>query len=337
MFKLNVKVKEYQLIVKARVPHRYMDSTRQYEAFLKESTCGFLKLSVMKRNQVEFIGPISISLYERLNKPISKHDFFFIVEQIVLVTQKLMRAGLSYNNLVLDLHYIFFNETTKEINFICLPVASSRDNIDMISFIESIIYSSTPHIQQDGDYLSNFIYFIKNLDEYNAEEIESYIAQLDESIISIIKNKNSKIESLDSFDSEETVLFDDEKTELFEDEETVLFSEENKSYFHNTYQNNLSYAPTLVRTLTNEIIRIDKPVFRIGKEEDCVDYIVTNNIAISRSHADIICRSGKYFVFDLRSKNKSYINNRVLPAEQEVEIMNGDVLKLADEEFLFQV
>ena len=78
-------------------------------------------------------------------------------------------------------------------------------------------------------------------------------------------------------------------------------------------------------------------MFRIGKEENCVDYIVSNNIAISRSHADIISRDGKYFVFDLRSKNKSYINNRVLPAEHEVEIFNGDILKLANEEFLFQV
>ena len=95
--------------------------------------------------------------------------------------------------------------------------------------------------------------------------------------------------------------------------------------------------PILIRTLTEEIIRINKPVFRIGKEENCVDYIVTNNIAISRSHADIISRGDRYFVFDLRSKNKSYINNRVLPAEQEVEIFNGDVLKLANEEFLFQV
>lgn len=73
------------------------------------------------------------------------------------------------------------------------------------------------------------------------------------------------------------------------------------------------------------------------KKKNCVDYIVTNNIAISRSHADIISRGSRYYIFDLRSKNKSYINNRVLPAEYEVEIFNGDILKLANEEFIFQV
>ena len=123
---------------------------------------------------------------------------------------------------------------------------------------------------------------------------------------------------------------DEETTEIFSDSDDKkdLFDEAQAVYYK---------TPTLTRTLTEEIIRIKKPVFRIGKEENCVDYVVSNNIAISRSHADIISRNGKYFVFDLRSKNKSYINNRVLPAEHEVEIFDGDVLRLANEDFLFQV
>ena len=58
---------------------------------------------------------------------------------------------------------------------------------------------------------------------------------------------------------------------------------------------------------------------------------------MSRSHADIIIRDGRYYVFDLRSKNKTFINNRVLPTEHEIEIFDGDILKLANEEFLFRV
>lgn len=95
--------------------------------------------------------------------------------------------------------------------------------------------------------------------------------------------------------------------------------------------------PTLFRVLTEETISINKPVFRIGKERSYVDYFVTNNIAVSRSHADIITRGSKYFVKDLNSKNHTYINNHELPIYMEVEIHDGDRLKLGNEEFIFSV
>lgn len=38
---------------------------------------------------------------------------------------------------------------------------------------------------------------------------------------------------------------------------------------------------------------------------------------------------------DLNSKNKTYVNNQQVPAQQEIEVSNGDCLKLANEEFIF--
>ncbi len=144
-------------------------------------------------------------------------------------------------------------------------------------------------------------------------------------------NQTPRGERKDIAGDEATSLIDDDATELFaeDDDKTELFAAEPSAQA-------VGY-PVLIRVLTEEVIRINKSVFRIGKDTNCVDYVVSDNVAISRSHADIICRGRRYFVFDLRSKNKTYINNRVLPAEQEVEIFSGDVLKLANEEFLFQV
>ena len=62
---------------------------------------------------------------------------------------------------------------------------------------------------------------------------------------------------------------------------------------------------------------------------------MTNNIAVSRSHADIITRGARYFVMDLNSKNHTYINNQEIPIHCEVEIHDGDRLKLGNEEFVF--
>ena len=384
---IKIKVKDGCLIAKVKISSNLVVNTNQYDLLSKKYNYGFLKLNSAKKNKMEFTGPKGISLYERLKKPISEYDFFFIVEQIVDVAQKLEKIGLSRNNLVLNLKYVFFNESTKELSFIYLPIATPHSSIGVLSFVEQVIYSAKP-VETDSKYLSNFSCFIKGLNKFDADKVESYICYINSDIVSVIKKVDLKRSSLmstaasnisvkmciETFDDEPTDLMpDDEKTDVFDDyeptdlfsnnaqmdlfvesqrnasivddESTCLLDDEATEFFSDDDKTDLfdeiratSYKfPTLIRTLTEEVVRIDKPVFRIGKEENCVDYIVTNNIAISRSHADIISRGGKYFVFDLRSKNKSYINNRVLPAEHEVEIFNGDILKLANEEFLFQV
>ena len=396
MMKIKVKVKDCWLLAKVKISSELVINTNQCDLLSKKYNYGFLKLNSAKKNKLEFAGPKGISLYERLKKPISEYDFFFIIEQLVDITQKLEKIGLSRNNLVLDLKYVFFNESTKELSFIYLPIATPHSGIGVLAFVEQVIYSAKP-FETDSKYLSKFSYFIKKFNEFDADKVESYICHIDSEIVSVIKKVDLKKNNfmnktasnisvktpVETFDDEPTDLMaddektdlmseDDGKTDLFDgDEPTDLFSNNAQMGLFMKRDNNVvddestcllddeatelfsddddktdlfdeiqaaSYKfPTLIRNLTEEVIRIDKPVFRIGKEENCVDYIVTNNIAISRSHADIISRGGKYFVFDLRSKNKSYINNRVLPAEYEVEIFNGDVLKLANEEFLFQV
>ena len=95
--------------------------------------------------------------------------------------------------------------------------------------------------------------------------------------------------------------------------------------------------PTLTRLLTNEEIRLDKPVFRVGKEKSCVDFYIADNNHISRSHADFTTRDGRYYVTDLNSKNKTYLNGRMLVATVENELRDGDQLRLANEDFVFHI
>ena len=59
------------------------------------------------------------------------------------------------------------------------------------------------------------------------------------------------------------------------------------------------------------------------------------NKAVGRSHADIITRGQRYYVMDLNSKNRTFINGQAIPSQQEMEIMDGDCVRLANEEFIF--
>ena len=105
---------------------------------------------------------------------------------------------------------------------------------------------------------------------------------------------------------EMTGILADEETGLLEDEVTGLLNEEGTSLLEEDCQ---EHYPSLYRVLTEENICINKPVFRIGKEQSYADYFVENNSAVSRSHADVITRGNRCFVIDLNSKNKTFIND----------------------------
>ncbi len=95
----------------------------------------------------------------------------------------------------------------------------------------------------------------------------------------------------------------------------------------------LPYYASVQRMRTGEYISLNKPAFRLGKERSYVDYFIGDNNYISRSHADVITRSGRYYIKDLNSKNGTFIRGERIPPNQEIEIVNGERFMLADEEF----
>ena len=93
--------------------------------------------------------------------------------------------------------------------------------------------------------------------------------------------------------------------------------------------------PRLIRIKTNEVIIIDKPVFRIGRERSYVDYCIGDNTAISRSHVNIISKDSEFFIVDTRSTNHTYINGYVIGSNVETPIYHQTKIRLANEFFEF--
>ena len=364
MIKYKTKIKDCLLTVKVKLPSRSSLNERELDFFARKLLRGFFKPQVLKKNLVVYTGPVGISLYERLQKPISKYDFFFIIEQLVDASLKLQKNGLAWNKVVWDLRHAFVNETTKEVQLIYLPFDAVSVDISIMDFIENIIYTAKPFDEHDPDFVSRFVYYIKSLSGYDPNRIEKYIAEQDRSVVNTIKKHTTggsgfmtdkrkdyydHYEQNKSDNDEATGLLCDEDEEatglLAESEDTALLIDDDEATglltedgevmsAHKTVVSNVHF-PTLYRVLTDEKISVNKPVFRLGKERSYVDYFVTNNIAVSRSHADIITRGNKYYLRDLNSKNHTYINEQIIPVQVEVEIHNGDRFKLGNEEFVF--
>ena len=99
------------------------------------------------------------------------------------------------------------------------------------------------------------------------------------------------------------------------------------------------YIPTatLRRMKNNQVMEIHKDIFHVGREENYVDFCVPDNVAVSKSHADIICRDRKYYLKDINSLNHTYLNGEMLTSNTEYELRSGDSILLANEEFEFRV
>ena len=396
--KFKAKAKDCQLLVKAKASMGETIDEKELDRFSRVYLRGFLKPKLVKKNLVEYTGPVGISLYERLKKPTTKRDFLFMLEQIVVAVQKLQANNMGLNNLVMNLQYVYINEVTKEIQFIYIPTAKGLQNLNLIEFIEAVAYSVKPADEKDNEFVSRFIYFFKAMKPFDINKVEAFVAKEDRSVVNTIKKQNAGQSGFmtnkpqhnnDHYDGKKKTEDDDDPTGLLtetddddptgllvedddptgllveggDDDATGLLGDDDEAtgLLNNVdddddatglltstgdedeatgllVENNANVRfPTLFRVLTEETISINKPVFRLGKERSYVDYFVTNNIAVSRSHADIITRGNKYFVKDLNSKNRTYINDQELPIHMEVEIHDGDRLKLGNEEFVFNV
>lgn len=97
----------------------------------------------------------------------------------------------------------------------------------------------------------------------------------------------------------------------------------------------LQPAASLIRRKNGETAKIMKPMFLIGKERRKVDFCISDNHSVSRSHASIICRNGSYYILDNHSTNHTFVNGNKICPDEAVKLHSGDKIRLADEDFDF--
>jgi sigma-B regulation protein RsbU (phosphoserine phosphatase) len=66
----------------------------------------------------------------------------------------------------------------------------------------------------------------------------------------------------------------------------------------------------------------------LGRNPDC--QVVISGTAVSRAHAHIVFENGQYFIEDLRSRNKTFVNNQEIAAETRVPLKDNDRIKICD-------
>lgn len=329
MSKLKVSIKKSTVtaIMKAGRKERINETELSQLARIKP--CGIMHVTKTKKDSVIYTCHANINLTDRLKKAISKYDFFFMIEQIVIMVEDVYNNGLNVNSVRFNMDDVYINEMTKEMYFIYFPIVGGQESADIVGFIENIIYTMTPVINEDTNYISRFMYYVRSFHGFNGNAIEKYISREERAVVNVLKNKAVTMQQTMQQQIMQQVMQGsmDGTTVLSDDGISVQQIQQMQPV-------NYHFA-SLTRQVTGEKIELGKPSFVLGKNPEKSDYAVADNTNISRVHAVITMRNGRYYVMDQNSTNGTFINGRIIKAGQETEILPGDCLMLANEEFIF--
>lgn len=338
---------------------------------------GLLHLDVVQKgSSFKLIYNITgfISFSEYLATPLNRERFGRILQNILKNMKSMEMAYFNERYLLMDMNRVFVNPATQQIFFVYVPIQFFESGTTLREFLLSIIQHSSFAPGEDTNYVQDYITILNNGINFSVFDLEEYIDTLlgkgsvvqksvecihchtqlkkgtnycyvcgtkvsgntemiGKRVYDPLKGQKEKDDIAEKPPAKEysgkrnTQCLSDGASSLADDcGGTSVLGVEDLFVPQGTY---------LVRKKNGEKISVNKSSFRMGKK-NC-DYVIADNKAISRSHVDIIIRDERYYVKDLNSTNKTYIDGRVIPSEKEVEIQSGAKLILANEEFTFYV
>lgn len=330
MSKLKVSIKKSTVTAMMKAGRKERINETELSQLARIKPCGIMHVTKTKKDSVIYTCPANINLTDRLKKAISKYDFFFMIEQIVIMVEDVYNNGLNVNSVRFNMDDVYINEMTKEMYFIYFPIVGGQESADIVGFIENIIYTMTPVINEDTNYISRFMYYVRSFHGFNGNAIEKYISREERAVVNVLKNKAVTMQQQTM---QQQIMQQVMQGSM---DGTTVLSDDGISVQQIQQMQPVNYHfASLTRQVTGEKIELGKPSFVLGKNPEKSDYAVADNTNISRVHAVIATRNGRYYVMDQNSTNGTFINGRIIKAGQETEILPGDCLMLANEEFIF--
>lgn len=335
MSKLKVSIKKSTVTAMMKAGRKERINETELSQLARIKPCGIMHVTKTKKDSVIYTCPANINLTDRLKKAISKYDFFFMIEQIVIMVEDVYNNGLNVNSVRFNMDDVYINEMTKEMYFIYFPIVGGQESADIVGFIENIIYTMTPVINEDTNYISRFMYYVRSFHGFNGNAIEKYISREERAVVNVLKNKAVTMQQqiMQQQTMQQQIMQQVMQGSM---DGTTVLSDDGISVQQIQQMQPVNYHfASLTRQVTGEKIELGKPSFVLGKNPEKSDYVVADNTNISRVHAVITMRNGRYYVMDQNSTNGTFINGRIIKAGQETEILPGDCLMLANEEFIF--
>lgn len=275
-----------------------------------------------KGNKVTLWGGTSgvITLQEYLRGPVTRRSFLELAYCLIRVVKNCEeRSAGSSANLELQADRIWIDPRTKELWCILWPVVNNQRGAPPKKFLEELPGHLRFDPDEDMSCLKRYHEFFHTYGKpFSVNGFERMILELqgrhvsDEGAYSLPSGQLTPLKSASPTLPEPPIEYDPFSGQV---EERAVY---------------------LVSAGTGERTAVHGPVFRIGAGQEN-DMRITGNRFISKCHAELRARDGRFYVVDNHSTNRTFINDRAIEPEVEAELCSGERLKLANEEFLFLI
>lgn len=292
-----------------------------------------------------------ISLRDFLFDPLNKQTFADILNNILANLKSVDSAFFNSDNILFDINQVYVNPATKDIYFIYVPIQFYESGLHLRDFLLDIIQFGTFNAGEDNSYVKDYITILNEGINFSVFELEQYIIKLsvayNKQYVEIecpnCKTKVSKSigycgncgikisASMGNFEKKIYNPLDDSQKDINETDSNnlnkVINSEKQEEHF----------SAYIVREKTKERIKITSNSFKLGSKSENVDYCISDNTTVSRIHAEIVFKNGKFYIVDLNSTNKTFVDGRIIPSSKEIELFSGIRFRLSNESFSFYV
>lgn len=301
-----------------------------------------------------------ISLNQYLINPLSKESFSRFLQNVLDCLLMLKKNYFNQNKLLLDLNYIVVNPTSQKLYFPYVPVHGFENNTNLRNFLINVANICSFETGEDNSYFQDYINLLNNGFNFSEFELEEYVKKINSNEVNItemvtcpychkklrpgtnfctqcgnkldagINTNDSKYYYADNDEVISGVLYTG-YTQNISEGTTVLGSEELEGLMEKWE------APYLINIKNNEKIVINKSPFIIGRSQNYSDYALSSNNVVSKKHAQIDIVQDRYYITDLNSTNKTFVNGEIIEPQQQIELANETKLRLANEEFIFYI
>lgn len=298
-----------------------------YENFLS------IKIDKQKKKKASLssrvVGLMPLNVY--FGGIVDKNKFLEIVQNIILIIKSCDEHLLNANNIELRPETVFIEKNLSSIKCIYWPIVNNQSYIKPRDFFKTLVQNISFSNLSSDNWLQKYNLFLNSLQPFSINDFQNLITKLqgrkiqttDISPSSSLLNEDISSSKLHIQDSVDDISYDPLALSV-----SVKTQIDSKKLVASHLK--------LRKAKNNEQISITSAIFRIGKSKDENNYVINDNPAISRRHAEILYKSNNYFVIDRNSTNGVFLNNKKIKSGIEYKLKSGDTLRFANEEFIVE-
>lgn len=262
-------------------------------------------------------------LPDYLAEPVDKALFSKLLSSILEGVWSIQQAVFNKESLLLDPNYLFVDPDTGAAQLVYIPILAYDCETDLRSLLQSLLTYGSFDQSEDTGYVQRFVEILNDGAAFSQFAMEQYVKELEAQVKRAQQPKQcptcgKQVPPPFGFCPDCGVAL----VEIAADPE-------------NTSPTAMMRRISLFRESTGEHIAIHGTL-KIGKSRTN-DYSMPDVSTVSRSHAVIEGGTNGWFITDLGSTNGTFLNGREIPPQEPAAIYAGDRIRLAKEEFIFEI